>query len=81
MQRVFTFFGGQVGYGATLQDALGQVVAGVAGLSQGPGGTGTGGVSGAVRGYLQQAERDYAQAQAALAARPTGWDTVRRSGK
>jgi hypothetical protein len=66
VQRVLAYFGGQVGYAATLQDALAQVVAGLAGASQPSGSTAPGTVNAAVRGFLQQAEQDYAQAQAAL---------------
>lgn len=70
VQRMLAYFNGQVGYGATLQEALGQVVAGLAGAGQ-PGGL-TGG-NGAVRGFLRQAEQYYAQAQAALAKNPPDW--------
>ncbi len=65
LKRVLVFFDGQVGYGASLQDALAQVFTGLP--STGPGISGSGGtVSAAVRMYLQQAEQAYAQAQAAL---------------
>jgi uncharacterized protein len=65
LKRVFVFFDGQVGYGLTLQNALGQVFAGLP--SRGPAlPSGTGQVSAAVRRYLAQAEQDYAAAQAAL---------------
>jgi uncharacterized membrane protein (UPF0182 family) len=71
MQRVFVFFNGQpnpVGYGASLQEALAQVFRGIPGQTPpgGTGATGPGTLSAAVRGLLAQAERDYAQAQAAL---------------
>ena len=66
VQLVLVYFNGQVGYGPTLADALGQAVAGLAGVSQQPGSTQPGAVSAAVRNDLQQAEQYYAQAQAAL---------------
>jgi uncharacterized membrane protein (UPF0182 family) len=78
LQRVLVSFDGHVGFGATLADALSQVLPGVtspSGTSPGSGstggstggtGTGTGTVSAAVRSYLQEAEKYYAQAQAAL---------------
>lgn len=66
VQLVLTYFNGQVGYGTTLQDALSQVVAGLAGADQPSGGRLPGGAGPAVRRYLQQAEQYYAQAQAAL---------------
>jgi uncharacterized membrane protein (UPF0182 family) len=62
---VFVFYDGQVGYGTTLQGALAQVFTGLPSAGQGPPG-GTGAVSAAVRRYLQEAEQDYATAQAAL---------------
>jgi uncharacterized protein len=72
VKRVLVSLNGQVGIGATLSDALAQagLTAG-AGSSPGTGagsgsGSGTGSVSAAVRGDLQQAETDYAKAQAAL---------------
>jgi hypothetical protein len=65
LKRAFVFFDGQVGYGPTLPDALGQIFAGLP--STGPAvPSGTGQVSAAVRKYLAQAEQDYAAAQAAL---------------
>ncbi len=72
LKRIAVSFGGNVGFGPTLQSALSQVVPG---LSAGPGssgssgsgsGSGTGSASVTVRGYLAQAESDYAKAQAAL---------------
>jgi uncharacterized membrane protein (UPF0182 family) len=76
LKRVAVSFDGNVGFAPTLQQALAQVVPGLAAGSSGSGGTGTGpgngsgsgsgSVSAAVRGYLQQAEADYAKAQAAL---------------
>ena len=66
LRRVFVFFDGQVGYGPTLQNALGQVFAGLP-SSIGPTvPSGPATVSAAVRRYLQQAEQDYTAAQAAL---------------
>ncbi len=71
LQRVFVFYNGQptpVGYGASLQEALAQVFRGIP-VQQPPGGTGVTGpgtLSAAVRGLLAQAQKDYAQAQAAL---------------
>jgi hypothetical protein len=70
-------FDGHVGFGATLQDALSQVVPGLTTSSAPPStststSTGTGSsstsgtVSAAVRSYLAQAETYYAAAQAAL---------------
>jgi uncharacterized protein len=79
LQRVLVSYNGHVGFAATLQDALSQVVPGLAGSSSGStsgtgsgngagsgSGSSTGTVSTAVRTYLQQAEKYYAQAQAAL---------------
>ncbi len=71
LKRIAVSFDGNVGFGPTVQNALSQVIPGYAapggsGSSQGSGGTGTGSVSAAVRGDLQQAQTDYAQAQAAL---------------
>ena len=70
LKRIAVSFGGNVGFGPTLQSALSQVVPGLgSGTSSGGsagGGTSTGSVSAAVRNYLAQAESDYAQAQAAL---------------
>jgi uncharacterized protein len=78
LKRVAVSFDGNVGFAPTLQQALSQVVPGLAGSSggagsgagsgsgSGPGSSGTGPVSAAVRGYLQQAESYYAKAQAAL---------------
>ncbi|MGE5137148.1 MAG: UPF0182 family protein [Gemmatimonadota bacterium] len=70
--RVLAYFDGRVGYAATLREALAQIVPGLASISQPIGGTGPGGAA-AVRVYLQQAQRYYAQAQAALAAHPPDW--------
>ena len=70
LKRIAVSFGGNVGFGPTLQSALSQVVPGLgSGTSSGGSagsGTSTGSVSAAVRNYLGQAESDYAQAQAAL---------------
>jgi uncharacterized membrane protein (UPF0182 family) len=76
LKRVDVSFHGNVGFAPTLQQALAQVVPGLAAGSSGSGGTGTGpgsgsgsgssAVSATVRGYLQQAEADYTKAQAAL---------------
>jgi uncharacterized membrane protein (UPF0182 family) len=65
---VFVFYDGQVGYGTSLQGALAQVFTGLPNAGQGPpsGPGSTGAVSAAVRKYLQQAQQDYATAQAAL---------------
>ena len=66
LKRVFVFYDGQVGYGTSLQGALAQVFTGLPSAGQGvPSGSG-GAVSAVVRKYLQQAEQDYATAQAAL---------------
>jgi hypothetical protein len=66
LRRVFVYFDGQVGYGTSLQGALAQVFTGLPSAGQGvPSGTGAG-ASALVRRYLQQAEQDYATAQAAL---------------
>jgi uncharacterized membrane protein (UPF0182 family) len=70
--RVLAYFNGQVGYAGTLREALAQVVPGLAGVSQPIGGAGPGGAAG-IRVYLQQAQRYYAQAQAALAKSPPDW--------
>ncbi len=64
VQRVLAYFNGQVGYGATLQDALAQVVTGLPGASE---------PAGSVSRFLQQAGQAYAQAQAALAKNPPDW--------
>jgi uncharacterized membrane protein (UPF0182 family) len=65
LRRVFVYFDGQVGYGTSLQNALAVVFTGLP--SAGPGlPSGSGAVSAAVRRYLQQAEQNYATAQAAL---------------
>jgi uncharacterized protein len=66
LRRVFVFFDGQVGYAPTLQNALGQVFAGLPSSTAPPVPSGPATVSAAVRRYLQQAEQDYATAQAAL---------------
>jgi uncharacterized membrane protein (UPF0182 family) len=75
LKRVLVSLNGQVAIGPTLQDALNLIFSGVAvggsGGSSGSGtgsgsGSGAGSVSAAVRGDLQQAEADYAKAQAAL---------------
>jgi uncharacterized membrane protein (UPF0182 family) len=66
LRRVFVYFDGQVGYSTSLQGALAQVFTGLPSAGQGvPSGTGAG-ASALVRRYLQQAEQDYATAQAAL---------------
>ena len=65
LRRVFVYFDGQVGYGVSLQGALAQVFTGLPSAGQGVP-TGGGAVSAAVRRFLQQAEQDYATAQAAL---------------
>jgi uncharacterized membrane protein (UPF0182 family) len=73
LRRVFAYYGGQVGYGPTLQDALGQVFAGLgapaptapAPSSGGSGGS-SGGTASAVLKFVQQAQQDYQLAQAAL---------------
>src|SRR5262249_20033430 len=66
LKRVFVFFDGQVGYGTSLQGALAQVFTGLPSAGQGvPSGPGAG-ASALVRKYRQQAEQDYATAQAAL---------------
>jgi uncharacterized protein len=65
LKRAFAFFDGQVGYGPTLQNALGQIFAGLPSAGPAPP-SGTGQVSAAVRKYLTQAEQDYAAARAAL---------------
>jgi uncharacterized protein len=66
LRRVFVFYDGQVGYGTALQGALAQVFTGLPSAGQGPPSGSGGAVSAAVRRYLQQAEQDYATAQAAL---------------
>jgi uncharacterized membrane protein (UPF0182 family) len=73
LKRVAVSFRGNVGFAPTLAAALSQVIPG---LSSSPGssgssgssgsGSGTGSASVTVRGYLTQAEADYAKAQAAL---------------
>jgi hypothetical protein len=65
LRRVFVFYDGQVGYGLSLQGALAQVFTGLPSAGQGVP-SGSGAVSAIVRKYLQQAEQDYATAQAAL---------------
>jgi uncharacterized protein len=66
LKRVFVFFDGNVGYGPTLQNALGQVFAGLPSSTTPSVSGGSATVGAAVRKYLQQAEQDYATAQAAL---------------
>ncbi|MGO9078778.1 MAG: UPF0182 family protein [Streptosporangiaceae bacterium] len=69
LKRVFAYYNGQVGYAATLQAALNQVFAaqGVSTPAPGQGtGTGTGTVSAAALRDIEQAQHDYALAQAAL---------------
>ena len=80
LRRVFAYYGGQVGYGLTLPDALNQVFTGLgapATTPPSPGGSpgGSGGTSGGAPGtkasaavlkFVQQAEQFYAKAQAAL---------------
>jgi uncharacterized protein len=66
LKRVFVFYDGVVGYGTSLQGALAQVFTGLPSTGQGVPSGGTGAVSAIVRKYLQQAEQDYATAQAAL---------------
>ena len=77
LKRVAVSFDGNVGFAPTLSAALSQVIPGLSGSpsgssgssgSPGPGssGSGTGSASSTVRGFLIQAESDYAKAQAAL---------------
>jgi hypothetical protein len=71
LKRVAVSFDGNVGFAPTLSGALSQVIPGLSPTSSGsPGssgsGSGTGSASATVRGYLAQAESDYARAQAAL---------------
>jgi uncharacterized protein len=74
LKRIAVSFDGNIGFGATLQDALSQVIPGFGGSSSNTGGgsgsgsgsTGTGPVSAAVRSDLAHAESDYAKAQTAL---------------
>jgi uncharacterized membrane protein (UPF0182 family) len=70
LKRIAVSFGGNIGFGPTVQNALSQVIPGLgSGTSSGGsagGGTPAGSVSAAVRNYLAQAESDYARAQAAL---------------
>ena len=63
---MFVFYDGQVGYGISLQGALAQVFTGLPSAGQGPPSGSGARVSALVRKYLQQAEQDYATAQAAL---------------
>jgi uncharacterized membrane protein (UPF0182 family) len=73
VQRVFAAYGGSVGYGQTLADALGQLF-GVSASRPGGGpgsrpvqaGGSSGGANAAAVGYLKQAQDEYQQAQAAL---------------
>ncbi|MDX6335607.1 MAG: uncharacterized protein QOG05_2947 [Streptosporangiaceae bacterium] len=74
LKRVAVSFNGNVGFAPTLSAALSQVIPGLSASpgstsgSPGPSGSGTGqgSASTVVRGYLAQAETDYAKAQAAL---------------
>jgi uncharacterized protein len=66
LKRVFVFYNGVVGYGTSLQGALAQVFTGLPSAGPGVPSGGSGVVSAIVRKYLQQAEQDYATAQAAL---------------
>ena len=64
LKRVFTYFQGQVGYASTLAGSLAGLFGTIGQQTPGPGGTGH--VSALVLQYLAQAEKYYAQAQAAL---------------
>jgi uncharacterized membrane protein (UPF0182 family) len=70
LKEVFAFYNGHpVGFGTTLTSALAQVFTGLPGSGGGSSGSGSGRqVSAAVAALLQQAEKDYTQAQAALRA-------------
>jgi uncharacterized protein len=70
LKKVLTYYNGVVGFANTLPESLAAVF-GNAGPSA-PGGPGSGGghVSAAVLGFLAQAEKDYAAAQAALRDNP-----------
>lgn len=72
LKEVFVFYSGEqqpVGFSATLTGALAQVFTGLPGGTPGTTGKTSGGqVSAAVLALLQQAQHDYAQAQAALRA-------------
>jgi uncharacterized membrane protein (UPF0182 family) len=61
LKRVFAEYNGQVGYAPTLQGALAQALAGTASRPSGS-------QQGSVSKFLQQAQTDYARAQAALRA-------------
>ena len=74
LQRVFAYYGNEVGYAPTLDGALAQVLGGATGQqgtggnqgSGGNGGTGGGKASATVLKFLRQAETFYGQAQQAL---------------
>ena len=77
LKRVAVSFDGNVGFAPTLSEALSQVIPGLSASPGSPGssggspgpngpGSGQGSASATVRGYLTQAESDYARAQAAL---------------
>jgi uncharacterized membrane protein (UPF0182 family) len=72
LKRVAVSFDGNVGFSPTLSGALSQVIPGLSSSpgsssgSSGSSGTGQGSASATVRGYLAQAQADYAKAQAAL---------------
>jgi len=62
LKYVFSYWDGQVGWATTLQASLAQVLGGA------PSAQAPGGLTGTVQSYLQQAEADYARAQADLKA-------------
>ncbi len=70
LKRVFTYFNGQVGYASTLAGSLAQLFGSLGqpagGAAGGPSRTSGGQVNALVLQYLNQAARDYSQAQAAL---------------
>jgi uncharacterized membrane protein (UPF0182 family) len=71
LQRYFTFYyygagGGRVGFGDTLAQSLAQVFGGAGQLPGAPGAPSGGQVSAQVLQFLRQADKDYADAQAAL---------------
>ena len=69
LQAVLASYGGSIGFGKTLPDALGQVFTGLASSGASSGGTATGAAGGgnaAVRSDIAQAERSFTAAQTAL---------------
>jgi uncharacterized protein len=70
LKKVLTYYNGQVGFANTLTGSLAQVFGNAGPPSVGGTGSSGGHVSAVVLGFLAQAEKDYAAAQAALRSNP-----------